>query len=49
MSDVADTPRSGEDGRDPVLELRTHLEQALVALDELRELLPKSQQPRGGA
>lgn len=49
MSDVADTPRCGEDGRDRVLELRSHLEQALVALDQLRELLPESTPPDQGS
>jgi len=50
VSDLADTTSSGDNGRDHVLELRSHLEQALEALDQLRDLLPTSTQPdEGGA
>ena len=39
MSTPADSPYSEAD-RDPVQEAREHLEQALAALDRLREILP---------
>lgn len=50
MSHAAGRTRSDDDNRDPVLAVRAHLEQALPALDQLRELLPKGTQPdRRGA
>ncbi|WP_224277232.1 hypothetical protein [Nocardioides lacusdianchii] len=39
MSTPADSPSAAAD-RDPVQEARDHLEQALAALDRLREVLP---------
>jgi len=47
VSDPAENPGSASD-RDPVLEVRTHLEQALAALDQLREILPGASQPDRG-
>ena len=45
MSTPTDSP-SGAPDRDPVQEARNHLEQALAALDRLREvLLPSSSTP----
>ncbi len=41
MSTPTDSPFGATD-RDPVQEVREHLEQALVALDQLREVLPPS-------
>ena len=41
MSTPTDSP-SAEADRDPVQEARNHLEQALAALDRLREVLPPS-------
>lgn len=41
MSTPTDSPSPPAD-RDPVQEARDHLEQALAALDRLRELLPPS-------
>lgn len=39
MSTPTDSPSAAAD-RDPVQEARDHLEQALAALDRLREVLP---------
>lgn len=39
MSTPTDSPSAAAD-RDPVQEAREHLEQALAALDRLREILP---------
>lgn len=39
MSTPTDSPSAAAD-RDPVQEVRAHLEQALAALDRLREVLP---------
>lgn len=45
MSTPTDSPSAAAD-RDPVQEARNHLEQALAALDRLREvLLPSSSTP----
>jgi hypothetical protein len=41
VSTPTDSPSVATD-RDPVQEVREHLEQALVALDHLREVLPPS-------
>ena len=41
MSTPTDSPSAAAD-RDPVQEARDHLEQALAALDRLREVLPTS-------
>ncbi|WP_215816228.1 hypothetical protein [Pimelobacter sp. 30-1] len=41
MSTPTDSPSVATD-RDPVQEAREHLEQALAALDRLREVLPPS-------
>lgn len=41
MSTPTDSPSAAADC-DPVQEVREHLEQALVALDRLREVLPPS-------
>ncbi|MEI2714633.1 MAG: hypothetical protein V9G04_15390 [Nocardioides sp.] len=43
MSTPTDSPSAAAD-RDPVQEARAHLEQALAALDRLREVLPASEQ-----
>ena len=47
MSDPAENPGSASE-RDPVLEVRTHLEQSLAALDQLRRILPSASQPDRG-
>jgi len=47
VSDPAQNPGSASE-RDPVLEVRAHLEQAVVALDQLREILPGASQPDRG-
>jgi hypothetical protein len=47
VSDPAENPDSTSD-RDPVLEVRAHLEQALAAPDELRDILPGASQPDCG-
>lgn len=48
MNDPAQNPGNASE-RHPVLMVRTHLGQALAALDQLRELLPDASQPeRGG-
>ncbi|HET7736376.1 MAG TPA: hypothetical protein VFK52_10400 [Nocardioidaceae bacterium] len=39
MSTPTDSPTAAAD-RDPVQEARAHLEQAMAALDRLREVLP---------
>ena len=39
MSTPTDSPSAAAD-RDPVQEARAHLEQAMAALDRLREVLP---------
>ena len=44
MSDPAENPGSASE-RDPVLEVRADLEQALAALEQLREILPGTTQP----
>jgi hypothetical protein len=41
VSTPTDSPSTAAD-RDPVQEARNHLEQALAALDRLREVLPPS-------
>jgi hypothetical protein len=41
VSDLAENPASD---RDPVLEVRAHLEQALAALNQLRDILPGASQ-----
>jgi len=41
VSTPTDSPSAAAD-RDPVQEARDHLEQALAALDRLREVLPPS-------
>ena len=41
MSTPTDSPAAAAD-RDPVQEAREHLEQALAALDRLRDVLPPS-------
>lgn len=41
MSTPTDSPSAAAD-RDPVQEARDHLEQALAAVDRLREVLPPS-------
>ncbi|HEY0951908.1 hypothetical protein [Nocardioides sp.] len=41
MSTPTDSPSAAAD-RDPVQEARNHLEQALAALDRLRDVLPLS-------
>lgn len=43
MSTPTDSPSAAAD-RDPVQEARNHLEQALAALDRLREVLPPAEQ-----
>lgn len=43
VSDTADDP--GPDRRDPVLEVRAHLQRALTALDQLRDILPGASEP----
>lgn len=47
MSDPAENPGSASE-RDPVLAVRSHLEQALAALEQLREILPGASQPDRG-
>lgn len=51
MSTPTDFPSAAAD-RDPVQEARAHLEQAMAALDRLREVLPPTSTPppdtRGG-
>ncbi|GAB6986632.1 hypothetical protein [Nocardioides pyridinolyticus] len=44
MSTPTDSPSAAGD-RDPVQEARAHLEQALAALDRLREVLPPTTAP----
>lgn len=47
MTDPAENPGRASE-RDPVLAVRAHLEQALAALDQLRETLPGASQPDCG-
>jgi hypothetical protein len=47
VSDPAENPGNASE-RDPVLGVRAHLEQALAALDQLREILPGASQPEHG-
>ncbi len=44
MSTPTDSPSAAAD-RDPVRDVRAHLEQALAALDRLREVLPPPTAP----
>ncbi|WP_310964024.1 hypothetical protein [Nocardioides terrisoli] len=43
MSTPTDSPSAAD--RDPVQDVRAHLEQALAALDQLREVLPPPTAP----